>query len=1058
MKKIVKNISKKFNFKIPKKLKFSNIINNIKEITPKKRLKYALLGALLFTTVGYAAINTSLGIEGLLSLKTKFHKVFISSLKIDGIESGIKISEDGESFTFNTQDIKKEGSSTLDYEITNNSGIYDAKVSISCSPEQHNNTSLNYNGEEQAVKMGNTIQDKVTARTEKPSKIKLYDALVSQSKGSESALNYNLISSSTNGEGLYSTTNTDSGSTVYFYRGAVTNNNVIFANQCWQIIRTTETGGVKLLYNGTPNGGQCAKPSGNGIATINYNSSSNNVTYVGYLYGTASSPLANSNDSLLKKEIDKWYEENIKGQTYEDFLEDTVWCNDRSVASSSGTTMYKPRSRVESHKPTLKCEQAEDRLTVASGYLKYPVATLTADEIMYAGAGGELTASKTTAVNSTMFLNNSGTFWTMSASGYKTYAQGISYFGSGDLSVEWTNVASRTMGVRPTISLKAGTEVSSGNGSFTTPYIIGNDIQDNTSTETDNTEYTCKINVKLVEPENDVIGKEYCFGTQCFNVVGYDGANFKLLAKYNLLVGSGTTTTDANYGHQDPSARGDKTTPAIGTLIYGSTNEYSTSDVKPHVDNYVNWLNSTYGINATGRLITNEELIEVGCQLNVSQGCGSVFNKHYEWVTNTTFYTSTKGSGTDRIYLVGGDGFFGQSVVSNFTGRGVRPLIIVPKDKVDITPPKVIPPAEWYDYGIFSEYYDEAYQKLQSLTLSEKIGQLLIVSYQNSKPSDATNAVQNYNVGGVLFFEDAFTGKTISGVQSMISELQSKAKIPLMTAVDEEGGRVVRISPNANLINEEKTQYPNLFFTNSNNKNSWKLASTLYTESGNNFELVKQEEVVRNNLLKKLGLNMNFAPVVDIATPPAYISDRSFGNDPNLVAEYATEVIKSGKNSGVSHSLKHFPGYGNNSDTHSSSSVDNTSMEELNNTHLVPFKAGIKAGAETVMVTHNTVAALDKELPASLSPAVHNLLFKDLKFTGLAITDDLAMQAIGDKYSKQYLKAFQAGNHILLSSTSYATAHSELLNALESGEITQDELDKRVFKVLAWKYYNGLLN
>lgn len=291
----------------------------------------------------------------------------------------------------------------------------------------------------------------------------------------------------------------------------------------------------------------------------------------------------------------------------------------------------------------------------------------------------------------------------------------------------------------------------------------------------------------------------------------------------------------------------------------------------------------------------------------------------------------------------------------------------------------------------------------------------------------------------------------------MTSELQANAKIPLMMAVDEEGGRVVRISPNANLVSAETTQHPNLFFTNTNNKTAWKLGRTLYEESGNNFELVKQIEVIRNNVLKNLGLNINFAPVVDIATPPAYISDRSFGSEPELVAQYATEVIKAGKNSGVSHSLKHFPGYGNNSDTHSDTAVDNTSMEELQNTHLVPFKAGINAGAETVMVTHNIVAAIDKELPSSLSAPVHNLLFNDLKFTGLSITDDLAMAAIGNKYSNQYLKAFKAGNHILLTSTSFATAHSEILNAVASGEITQDELDKRVFKVLAWKYYNGLL-
>ena len=786
------------------------------------------------------------------------------------------------------------------------------------------------------------------------------------------------------------------------------------------------------------------------------------------MYGTPNSDLqathANVNDSLLKKEIDKWYEKNIKGKELEKDLEDTVWCNDRSIISGTGTgqtaTEFGFSQRLSQYKPTLKCTQDTDKLTVASTYLKYPIATLTADEVMYAGAGGPLNNDGTTTNNTTMFLNNSGTFWTMTPQAAylnaNKFVQGISYFGTGNLSTKYTNVAVRTMGVKPSISLKAGIEFTSGNGNFATPYIIASNTQSDTSTDTKEVEYTCKINVKLIEPENNLVGTEYCFGDQCFNVVGYDGENFKLLSKYNLLVGSNTSTTDANYGHQDPTALGDKTNPSIGALAFGTTNDYATSDVKPHVDNYVNWLNTTYGINATGRLIENDELIEVGCQLGVSQGCGKVFNKHYEWVTNTTFYTATKGATADRIYLVGGDGFFGSSAVSNFTSRGVRPLIIVPKDKVNLTPPVIVPPAEWYDYGIFSDYYNQAYQKLKTLTLEEKVGQLLVASYTNT--STANNAIQNYNVGGILFFENAFTGKTDAQVQSMTSGLQANAKVPLMMAVDEEGGRVVRISPNANLSGSLTSQYPNFFFTNVNSKTAWKLGRTLYEESGNNFDLIRQEEALRNNLLKTLGLNMNFAPVVDIATPPAYISDRSFGSEPELVAEYAKEVVKAGKNSGVSHSLKHFPGYGNNADTHSDTSVDNTSMEELQNTHLVPFKSGIKAGAETVMVTHNIVAALDKNLPASLSESVHNLLFNDLKFTGLAITDDLSMSAVGNKYSNQYLKAFKAGNHILLTSTSFATAHSEILNAVASGDITQDELDKRVFKVLAWKYYTGLLN
>lgn len=565
-----------------------------------------------------------------------------------------------------------------------------------------------------------------------------------------------------------------------------------------------------------------------------------------------------------------------------------------------------------------------------------------------------------------------------------------------------------------------------------------------------------------IAEESIYIGKEYCLNDECFYIINQDETGYTLLSKYNLYVGqknengssSVISETEAKYGRQSELARGDKTENIYGTVSFGSTNDYETSDIKPYVDSYVKYLNDTYDLKATGRLVNTGDLEKLGCVLgggtNGKHGCDYPEYTKYEWLLNTTFWTESKGSADNSIYIVGGDGFLAEvTSLSNSTNRGIRPVIKVAtlKNTSQI-------PLDYQDNGIFSKYYKKAYEKLNTLTDEEKIGQLLIASYSNQ--STAINAIQNYHVGGVLFFESAFSGKTLSGVQDMVSELKSKAKIPLMLPVDEEGGRVVRISPNLNLVSEEVALYPNLFYTNTNNKNAWKLAGTLYNES-NNFESIIQQEQVRNNVLKKLGLNFNFAPVVDIANPPAYISDRAFGQTPELTGEYAKNVIQAGKGSGVGHSLKHFPGYGNNADTHGSTSLDETSLEELWNTHLVPFVAGIKAGAEAVMIAHNITAAVDQELPSSLSRKVHDLLFNEIGFTGLAITDDLSMSAIGDNYSKQYLKAFQAGNHILLTSTNFATAHNELLTALNDGTITADELDKRVFKVLAWKYYNGLL-
>lgn len=579
--------------------------------------------------------------------------------------------------------------------------------------------------------------------------------------------------------------------------------------------------------------------------------------------------------------------------------------------------------------------------------------------------------------------------------------------------------------------------------------------------------------VTFVTGNGENVGDELCIGEECFYVLNYDGNNYTLFAKYNLYVGKeyasnskGATisTSDPLYGKQNSLALGDHGSPVYGTLKY--------TDAVIAVNNYVSYLTNTFGINiSSGRLITPSELSGLGCDANryindtsayKNWGCEYPGYSNYSWVLNSTYWAESTSS---KIYLVGGDGFYKpldrtSAQESNSNARGARPVIVVPATEIK-SPDYIVPstsyPSSWDDNGIFSEYYDQAYEKLKTMTTSEKVGQLLIMSYNPSDPTKADTAVQKYHVSGVLFFENAFTGKTISQVQEMTSSLQAQAKIPLVLPVDEEGGRVVRISPNLDLVANEVAQYPNLFYTNTNNKNAWKLASDLYTESGNNFNLIVQEEQVRNNLLKKLGLNMNFAPVVDIATPPAYISDRSFGDNPELTAQYAKTVIEAGKDSGISHSMKHFPGYGNNADTHSSSSVDETSMEDLRNIHLVPFIAGINAGAESVMISHNIIAAIDKNSPASLSKGVHDLLFDDLGFTGLAITDDLGMSAVGTKYPKQYLQAFQAGNHLILTNINFDDAHTEIMNAINDGTISMDELNKRVFKVLAWKYYKGLL-
>jgi hypothetical protein len=296
---------------------------------------------------------------------------------------------------------------------------------------------------------------------------------------SSSGISFSSISSDTNGNGVYELSSTaDDRYPIYYYRGAVLYNNVIFANFCWKIVRTTETGGVKIIYNGEPSSdGQCNNTgtSSQLSSTSYFNSGRSCNAYVGYMYGTPESSTyakehANNNDSTIKTAIDTWYKSNMT--SYTDYLEDTVWCNDRSIYKGVGygtsTTYYGAYNRLENNKtPSLACANANDRFTVSTdngnGALTYPVALLTADEIAYAGAVYGY-------CNTTYYLYTGQYWWSLSPSYfYGSYAHGWDvrdngYFGNGDV-YDYG-------GVRPAVSLNPGTTYSSGTGSSGNPFII----------------------------------------------------------------------------------------------------------------------------------------------------------------------------------------------------------------------------------------------------------------------------------------------------------------------------------------------------------------------------------------------------------------------------------------------------------------------------------------------------------------------------------------------------------------------------------------------------------
>lgn len=342
---------------------------------------------------------------------------------------------------------------------------------------------------------------------------------------------------------------------------------------------------------------------------------------------------------------------------------------------------------------------------------------------------------------------------------------------------------------------------------------------------------------------------------------------------------------------------------------------------------------------------------------------------------------------------------------------------------------------KYLDNGLFKDYYEKAYQKLEKMSLDEKIGQILLVRYPDNNQKEI---VEKYQFGGYLFFGKDFKDKTKDEVIKMIDDSNSVSKIPLLTAVDEEGGIIVRVSSNKNLRSER--------FLSS---------SELYKNGG--FDRIKADTIEKSNLLKSLGINLNLAPVVDVSVDPNdYMYNRSLQEDAETTAKFSSLVIETSKNTGVSYTLKHFPGYGNNIDTHSGSSVDSRTRKEIESNDILPFKSGIKSGAEAILFSHNVVTSMDKDNPTSLSKTLHDYVRNDLNFTGVVITDDLDMGALKDIENKN-VQALLAGNDLLIS-TDYVESIEKIKQAVDNKLLDEKTLDEHVLRVLAWKYYKGLLN
>ena len=499
----------------------------------------AIIVAIILMSIGFAAVSTTLIINGnaKVSENEEDFSVIFTAANIDGKDVYSTVIDDTKKIiTFETSELKTlNQTSELTYEVTNNSSNYDAEVSVACVPKdgttaKYTSIKNKLDNDATIVKAKSSVNGTLTINLDKTSteeiseeytcklefnaverteiavgKTNLYN-LIKENADTTTVIDYKVRSGVSGTNGIYMTTQTDGNIPVYYFRGDAdkVNNNIIFNNMCWKIIRTTETGGIKIIYNGIPTDGKCETQTGTStqIGTSAFNESYNDNAYVGYMYGTTGSTTyeathANTNESTIKKYIDNWYSKNFDEITTNK-LEDTVFCNDRSTKAydantigdtsrssygalgyGTNTTFYGAAHRASYYSknpnPSLVCQNENDKFTVESkkgnGKLTNPVGLITLDEVILAGLNtyySDINDYK----DITSYLYTGNSYWTFSP--VLLNASGNAFVGSvysGGLVNNY--LVYHTYGVRPVISLKSDTLIdSNGNGTSANPYIV----------------------------------------------------------------------------------------------------------------------------------------------------------------------------------------------------------------------------------------------------------------------------------------------------------------------------------------------------------------------------------------------------------------------------------------------------------------------------------------------------------------------------------------------------------------------------------------------------------
>lgn len=302
------------------------------------------------------------------------------------------------------------------------------------------------------------------------------------------------------------------------------------------------------------------------------------------------------------------------------------------------------------------------------------------------------------------------------------------------------------------------------------------------------------------------------------------------------------------------------------------------------------------------------------------------------------------------------------------------------------------------------------------------------------------DALGRYAVGGLVYFSQNILNE--EQLKEMLSNTVTMSKYPIFLAVDEEGGSVSRLKESGIAVTD--------------------VGDMAVIGAGGDADKAYEAGVAISTYMNRIGFNLDFAPVADIAeSGNEALGSRSFGTDPELTADMVSNVVKGLEGNGISACLKHFPGIGSSTeDTHNGRVEITKTLEEMRDSDFVPFKAGIDAGVNLVMVSHVTASDLDIDgLPSSLSRTViTDVLREELGYDGIVITDALNMSAISEYYTSQEaaVRAIRAGADMLLMPEDFEAAYKGVLAAVQDGTILEERIDESLRRIYRIKYADKL--